>query len=51
MFLNILRISASNVVKVFSNIIVRIGFSLFCYFAIRTNQPPKNIIIKVYTSL
>ena len=37
MFLNILRISASNGLRMFSNIIVSIGVQLL--FFVRTNQP------------
>ena len=41
MFLNILRLSASNVLKTISNVIVSIGIVLGVHllFSIRTNQP------------
>ena len=41
MFLNILRISASNVLKMFINIIVSIGCAVV--ISIRTNQPEAQI--------
>ena len=42
MFLNISRILASNVLKMFSNIIVSIGCAVVV-FSIRTNQPEAQI--------
>ena len=41
MFLNILRISASNVLKTFLNIIVSIGFAVVIFNSYKTNRNHK----------
>ena len=51
MFLNILRISVSNVLKMFLNIIVSIGCAVVIFHSLKTNRKHKIRFIELAATL